>query len=92
MIEQHSENSSEIHIESGTATRGINKQTAFREPLWLDALKTLGVAGIVLLITIALGSILAMLMIAPWGRASPECSMWCVLDQEIESWFSDEPS
>ena len=89
MIEQHSESPPEIHTGPGTATRGINKQTAFREPLWLDALKTLGVAGIVLLITIALGSILALLMIAPWGRASPECSMWCVLDQELASWFSD---
>jgi hypothetical protein len=37
-------------------------------------------------------TLLALMIIAPWGRASPECSIWCVLDQAVESWFSDESS
>ncbi len=89
MVEQHS---AETRTDSGTAAHGIYKQTAFGEPLWVDALKTLGVAATMLLITIVLGGALALMIIAPWGRASWECSMWCVLDQEVESWFSDEPS
>lgn len=92
MIEEHVENSGDARKESGSARRGINRQTAYSEPLWVDALKTLGVAGIMLLIVILVGSTLTLMMIAPWGRASPECSMWCVLGQEVESWFSDAPS
>ena len=44
-----------------------------------------------MLITIVLGGALALMIIAPWGRASWDCSMWCVLDQEVKAWFSDEP-
>ena len=92
MVEQHSDNSTETRTDSGTTARGLNKQTAFGEPLWVDALKTLGVAATTMLITIVLGGALALMIIAPWGRASWDCSMWCVLDQEIESWFSDGAS
>ena len=92
MVEQHSDNSAETPTNSGTASRRINKQTAFGEPLWVDTLKTLGVVATMTLITIVLGGALALMIIAPWGRASPECSIWCVLDQAVESWFSDESS
>ena len=92
MVEQHSDNSAETRTDSGTTARGLNKQTAFGEPLWVDALKTLGVAATMTLITIVLGGALALMIMAPWGRASPECSIWCVLDQAVESWFSDESS
>ncbi len=92
MVEQHSDNSAETCTDSSTAARGIYKQTAFGEPLWVDALKTLRVAATMLLITIVLGGALALMIIAPWGRASWDCSMWCVLDQEVASWFSDGPS
>ncbi len=92
MVEQHSDNSAETPTNSGTASRWINKQTAFGEPLWVDTLKTLGVVATMTLITIVLGGALALMIIAPWGRASPECSIWCVLDQAVESWFSDESS
>ena len=88
MVEQHSEKSAETR----TAARGIHKQTAFGEPLWVDALKTLRVAATMLLITIVLGGALALMIIAPWGRASWDCSMWCVLDHEVGLWFSDESS
>jgi len=40
MVEQHSDNSAETRTDSGTAARGVDKQTAIGEPLRLDALKT----------------------------------------------------
>lgn len=79
-------------MDSGPVARGVKKRTVFGEPLWLDALKTLSVAATMMLILILVGGGLALMIIAPWGRASHDCSMWCVFEQKVESWFSDEPS
>ena len=92
MAEKHSEYTADTHADSGPLARRLKKQTAFGEPLWLDTLKTLGVAAITMLVTILLGGALTLMIIAPWGRASHDCSMWCVFKQKVESWFSDEPS
>jgi hypothetical protein len=70
----------------------LKKLTVFGEPLWLDALKTLGVAMAMLLLTVTVGSVLGVMIIAPWGRASPECSIYCVLERRVEALFSDEAS
>ncbi len=78
--------------ETGPKARGGKKLTVFGEPLWVDALKTLGVAMAMLLGTVAVGAVLGVMIIAPWGRASPECSIYCVLDRKFEAFFSDEPS
>lgn len=71
---------------------GINRVTEFGEPLWLDALKTVGVGLLSLLIVVALGGALAIAIIAPWGRASYDCSIYCVLERYVDSWFVDEDS
>ncbi len=68
------------------------KLTVFGEPLWLDALKTLGVAMIMLSITVVLGLVLAVMVIAPWGRASPDCSIYCVIERRVEAFLSGERS
>lgn len=78
--------------DNGPAARGIRRRTAFGEPLWVDALKTLGVAMTALVVVLLVGGALTLMIIAPWGRASHDCSMWCVFGQEIASWFSDDPS
>ena len=92
MAKKQSKYSAETPTDSGPVARWIKRQTAFGEPLWIDTLKTLGVAATMMLITILLGGALTLMIIAPWGRASHDCSMWCVFEQKVESWFSDEPS
>ena len=86
MADQHSD----YGTESDAKGTGLNRQTEFDEPLWLDTLKTIGVAAISLTIVIAVGGALAIAIIAPWGRASHDCSIYCVLEQYYESWFSDD--
>lgn len=66
--------------------------TAFGEPLWLDVLKTLGVGLVLLLGTVVVGGLLGVAIMAPWGRASPDCSIYCVLEKQIDGFFSDKPS
>jgi hypothetical protein len=66
--------------------------TAFGEPLWLDALKTLGVGLVLLLGTVVVGGLLGVAIMAPWGRASPDCSIYCVIERQVEAYFSDKPS
>ena len=64
------------------------KLTAFGEPLWLDILKTVGVGLTLLLFTILIGGALGIAIMAPWGRASHDCSIYCVLQRQIESLFA----
>jgi len=73
-------------------TRGEKKLTTFGEPLWVDALKTLGVGMIMLLLVAVVGGALGVAVIAPWGRASHDCSIYCVLEREFDAYFSDKPS
>ncbi len=88
MTEQHPDH----RPETGPEARGGKKLTVFGEPLWVDALKTLGVAMAMLLLTVVVGAVLGVAVMAPWGRASPECSIYCVLERQVEELFSDEPS
>ncbi len=88
MAEQHPDHPPE----TGSEARGEKKLTVFGEPLWVDALKTLGVAMAMLLLTVVVGAVLGVAVMAPWGRASPECSIYCVLERRVEAFFSDEPS
>ncbi len=88
MAEQHPDH----RPETGPEARGLKKLTVFGEPLWVDALKTLGVAMVMLLLTVTVGTVLGVMIIAPWGRASPECSIYCVLERRVEALFSDEAS
>ena len=81
---------SDKQSEDGAEESGMNRTTEFGEPLWLDTLKTIGVALLSLTIVIAVGGALAIAIIAPWGRASFDCSIYCVLEGYYESWFSDE--
>ena len=71
---------------------GWNKRTEFGEPLWVDVLKTLGVGMIMLTMTIIVGGALGVAIMAPWGRASPDCSIYCVLRKELNSYFPDKPT
>ena len=63
------------------------KLTVFGEPLWLDALKTLGVGLMMLLLVVVVGAVLGVAIIAPWGRASHDCSIYCVLEQQFRAYF-----
>ena len=69
---------------------GLNRTTEFGEPLWLDALKSTGVALLYLTFIIVVGGALAIAIIAPWGRASHDCSIYCVLERYIDSFFEED--
>ncbi len=88
MAEQHPDHRPETGPQDGSA----KKLTVFGEPLWLDALKTLCVAMTTLLVIVVVGAVLGVMIIAPWGRASPECSIYCVLERRLEAFFAEEPS
>lgn len=69
--------------------KGLSKVTSFGEPLWLDALKSI-VQGLVMLVfVLVLGGALAIDIIAPWGRASHDCSVYCVLERQFKKYWSD---
>ncbi len=78
--------------ESDRQAGGEEKLTAFGEPLWIDTLKTLGVAMAMLLGVVVIGGALGVAIIAPWGRASHDCSIYCVLEKQLDAFLSDEPS
>ena len=59
------------------------RQTRFGESVWLDTVKTVGVAAVTLLVMFLIGGFLALMVVAPWGRASPDCSMFCVLERRL---------
>ncbi|MCH9675798.1 MAG: hypothetical protein K0U93_30455 [Gammaproteobacteria bacterium] len=61
--------------------------TSFGEPVWVDVLKTLGVAFATIMTMFAIGAFLGLMLIAPWGRASFDCSMFCVMEQEVREFF-----
>lgn len=67
-----------------------DKRTVFGEPFWVDALKTLGVAAATIGVMVVIGVFLGLMIIAPWGRASHDCSMFCVMKEQIASWFEEE--
>lgn len=77
--------------EAGNAENGP-KLTEFGEPLWLDALKTMGVFLGMLAGVVAIGAVLGVMIIAPWGRESFDCSIYCVLERELTEIFSGKPS
>ena len=57
---------------------------ALGEPLWVDVLKGMRSLLVFLLITVAVGGGLAIAIIAPWGRANPECSIFCVIANKLK--------
>lgn len=60
------------------------KVNALGEPMWVDVLKGVRVFVVFMLITAAVGGGLAIAIIAPWGRANPECSIFCVLANKLK--------
>ena len=88
MVEQRSDCRPKI----GSIATDKERLTEFGEPLWVDALKTLGVAMTTIFLAVAVGAVLGVMIIAPWGRASPDCSVYCVIEQRVEAIFSDDPS
>ncbi len=88
MVEQDPDNGSK----SDPKVHGKSKLTAFGEPLWVDALKTAGVGLVILLIVILGGGALAVAIMAPWGRASHDCSIYCVIEREFDALFYGKPA
>ena len=85
------ENDSDKQSEPAQPSKGWNRTTEFGEPLWLDVLKSVGSGLLMLLITIIVGGALGVAIIAPWGRASHDCSIYCVLEKKFDSYFSSKP-
>ena len=80
-----------LERDAESTQEGWNKPTEFGEPLWVDVLKTLGVGMIMLSLTIIVGGALGVAIMAPWGRASHDCSIYCVIRKELNTLFSDKP-
>lgn len=59
------------------------KVNALGEPMWVDVLKSLRTLVVFIAIVIAVGGGLAIAIIAPWGRANPECSIYCVIVNKL---------
>lgn len=57
------------------------KLTTFGEPLWKDVLKSMGCGMMLLAVTIVVGGALGVAIMAPWGRANFDCSIYCVIRQ-----------
>ena len=75
-------------MEEDTEVKSRAQQlTSYGEPLWLDALKTIGVALSVVGAVIGVGAILVLAIVAPWARESFDCSMWCVIERDIRDFL-----
>jgi len=59
------------------------KLNALGEPIWLDVLKTSRSFVIFIGIVAIVGGGLGIAVIAPWGRASPDCSIYCVIKNKL---------
>ncbi len=82
MAEQNSDNG-----RSQDETGSEQKLTVFGEPLWKDVMKSMGCGLMMLLLTAIVGGALAVAIIAPWGRASFDCSIYCVIRQYFDNLF-----
>ena len=60
------------------------KLNVLGETLWLDILKTSRALFIFLLLATIVSGGLGIAIIAPWGRASPDCSIYCVLMNKLK--------
>ena len=58
-----------------------------KEPFWVDVMKSMGCGMALLALTIVVGGALAIAIIAPWGRASFDCSIYCVIGRYFENLF-----
>ena len=56
---------------------------ALGEPLWIDILKSIRSFLILMLVVAVIGGGLGIAIIAPWGRASPDCSIYCVIENKL---------
>tara|TARA_Y100001968_G_scaffold100574_1_gene90493 strand:+ start:13 stop:951 length:939 start_codon:yes stop_codon:yes gene_type:complete len=61
----------------------LKKQNAIGEPLWIDVLKTSRSFIIFMVVVAVVGGSLGIAVIAPWGRASPDCSIYCVIMNKL---------
>ncbi len=57
------------------------------EPFWVDVMKSIGCGLTLLLLTIIVGGALGIAIMAPWGRASFDCSIYCVIREYFQSFF-----
>ncbi len=71
--------------------KGWNRQTEFGEPVWVDLLKSLWAGLVMLFFTVIVGGALAVAIIAPWGRASHDCSIYCVIRNYFNAWWEAKP-
>ena len=56
---------------------------ALGEPMWLDVLRTSRAFAIFMILVVVVGGGLGIAVIAPWGRASPDCSIYCVIANKL---------
>lgn len=58
-----------------------------KEPFWVDVMKSMGCGLAMIVLTIIVGGALAVAIIAPWGRASFDCSIYCVIREYFSNFF-----
>ena len=83
-----SESNDDKTVDGRAEDKGLSKVTSFGEPLWLDALKSIGQGLATLVLVLFVGGALAIAIIAPWGRASHDCSIYCVLQNQFDKYWS----
>ena len=73
--------------ENSSANSRRQQLTSYGEPLWMDALKTIGVAVTTIAAMIFVGALLVIAIVAPWARESFDCSVWCVIERDIRDFL-----
>jgi hypothetical protein len=63
----------------------INKYVnSLGEPIWIDVLKGARTFLVLMALVAVVGGGLGIAIIAPWGRASPDCSIFCVIVNKLK--------
>lgn len=57
------------------------------EPVWVDVMKSMGCGLVMILLTVIVGGALGVAIMAPWGRASFDCSIYCVIREYFQGFF-----
>jgi hypothetical protein len=57
---------------------------ALGESVWIDVLKALQTFLVLMALVAVVGGGLGIAIIAPWGRASPDCSIFCVIANKLK--------
>lgn len=72
---------------SDRPTPGDAETAKEKEPFWVDVMKSMGCGLAMIVLTVIVGGALGVAIMAPWGRASFDCSIYCVIREYFANFF-----